>query len=443
MSRIKVIIMGAAGRDFHNFNVHFRDNEQYEVVAFTAEQIPGIEDRIYPPELSGKLYPKGIKIYPEQKLPELIQKFDVQQCILAYSDLPYDTVGHKIAWVNSSGPDMRLMGPKTTMLKSTKPVIAVCAVRTGCGKSQTSRRVNSILVQMGLKPVNVRHPMPYDPDLRTQIAQRYARMEDMDRYNCTIEEREEYEPMINLGVILYAGVDYGKILEMAQKEADVITWDGGNNDFPFYKPDLHIVITDPHRAGHEVSYYPGETNLRMADVVIINKIDTADYENVEKVRENIIKTNPRAIIIDAASPLTVGDVSIIRGKRVIAIEDGPTVTHGGMAYGAAYIAARKFGGTVVDPRPFAVGSIKATFEKYTHLRDVLPAMGYGKKQMQELEETINNAEVDSVVVGTPIDLTRVLRISKPSTRVKYELQEIGKPDLVDVLGDFAKRHKLK
>jgi predicted GTPase len=296
---------------------------------------------------------------------------------------------------------------------------------------------------MGLKPVNVRHPMPYDPDLRTQIAQRYARMEDMDRYNCTIEEREEYEPMINLGVILYAGVDYGKILEMAQKEADVITWDGGNNDFPFYKPDLHIVITDPLRAGHEVSYYPGETNLRMADVVIINKIDTADYENVEKVRENIIKTNPRAIIIDAASPLTVGDVSIIRGKRVIAIEDGPTVTHGGMAYGAAYIAARKFGGTVVDPRPFAVGSIKATFEKYAHLRDVLPAMGYGKKQMQELEETINNADVDSVVVGTPIDLTRVLRINKPSTRVKYELQEIGKPDLVDILDDFAKRHKLK
>ncbi|RDE16744.1 MAG: GTPase [Candidatus Thorarchaeota archaeon] len=443
MSRTRVIIMGAAGRDFHNFNVFFRDNEQYEVVAFTAEQIPGIEDRIYPPELSGKLYPKGIKIYPEHKLPELIQKFDVHQCVLAYSDLPYETVGHKIAWVNSLGPDFRIMGPKTTMLKSNKPVIAVCAVRTGCGKSQTSRKINTLLVQMGFKPVNVRHPMPYDPDLTTQIAQRYATLADMDRYNCTIEEREEYEPMISAGVTLYAGVDYGKILDMAQKEADVITWDGGNNDFSFYKPDLLIVVTDPHRAGHEVTYYPGETNLRMADVVIINKIDTADYENVEKVRANIERVNPKAIVIDAASPLSVGDVSVIRGKRVIAIEDGPTVTHGGMPYGAAYIAARKCGATIVDPRPFAVGTIQATFEKYKHLREVLPAMGYGKAQMKELEETINKADVDAIVVGTPIDLTRLLKINKPSTRVRYDLQEIGKPDLLDVLTDFVKKHKLR
>ena len=443
MSKKKVIIMGAAGRDFHNFNVFFRNNEDYEVVAFTAEQIPGIGDRMYPPELSGPLYPKGIKIYPEEKLPELIKEYEVEQCILAYSDLPYEVVGHKIAWVNSLGPDMRLMGPDTTMIKSKKPVIAVCAVRTGCGKSQTSRRVNQILVDMGLKPVNIRHPMPYDPDLTTQIAQRYEKLEDMDKYRCTIEEREEYEPMINMGVILYAGVDYGKILEQAETEADVITWDGGNNDFPFYKPDLLIVIADPHRPGHEISYYPGETNLRMADVVVINKVDTADYEDVEEVRENIMFVNPSAMIIDAASPLTIEDISKIRGKRVIVVEDGPTVTHGGMPYGAGYIAARKAGAEIVDPRPFAVGSIKDTFEKYTHLEDVLPAMGYGKKQMEELQETIKRADVDAVVIGTPIDLNRVVKIDKPNTRIRYDLQEIGKPDLKDVLLDFVKKHNLK
>lgn len=443
MSKKKIIIMGAAGRDFHNFNVYFRNNEDYEIVAFTAEQIPGIGDRMYPPELAGPLYPKGIKIYPEDKLPELIKKFDVEQCILAYSDLPHQVVGHKIAWVNKLGPDIRLMGPKNTSIKSKKPVVAVCAVRTGCGKSQTSRRVNQILIDLGLKPVNIRHPMPYDPDLTTQIAQRYATFEDMDKYRCTIEEREEYEPMINMGVVLYAGVDYGKILEQAEKEADIITWDGGNNDFSFYKPDLLIVITDPHRPGHEISYYPGETNLRMADVVVINKIDTADYENIEKVRNNIMAVNPHAIIIDAASPLIIDNMETIRGKRVIVVEDGPTVTHGDMPYGAGYIAARKAGAIIVDPRPFAVGSIKTTFEKYGHLEKVLPAMGYGRKQMTELEQTINKSDVDAIVIGTPIDLSRVIKISKPSVRVRYNLQEIGKPDLVDVLTEFVKKHKLK
>ncbi|MHA1963029.1 MAG: cyclic 2,3-diphosphoglycerate synthase [Candidatus Thorarchaeota archaeon] len=443
MSKKKVIIMGAAGRDFHNFNVFFRNNEDYDVVAFTAEQIPGIGDRMYPPELSGPLYPKGIKIYPEEELPELINDHEVEQCILAYSDLPHEVVGHKIAWVNSLGPDMRLMGPVTTMIKSKKPVVAVCAVRTGCGKSQTSRRINQILVDMGLKPVNIRHPMPYDPDLTTQISQRYEKLEDLDKYRCTIEEREEYEPMINMGVILYAGVDYGKILEQAETEADVITWDGGNNDFPFYKPDLLIVIADPHRPSHEVTYYPGETNLRMADVVIINKIDTADYEDVEEVRENTMIVNPGAMIIDAASPLTIEDIEKIKSKRVIVVEDGPTVTHGDMPYGAGYIAARKAGAIIVDPRPFAIGSIKETFEKYPHLEDVLPAMGYGKKQMDELQQTINKADVDAVVIGTPIDLNRVVKIDKPNTRIRYDLQEIGKPDLEDVLSDFVKKHKLK
>jgi predicted GTPase len=443
MSRKKVIIMGAAGRDFHNFNVFFRDNEDYEVVAFTAEQIPGIEDRMYPPELSGKLYPEGIKIYPEEKLPELVEKFDVEQCILAYSDLPYETVGHKIAWVNKLGPDMRLMGPKTTMIKSKKPVIAICAVRTGVGKSQTSRRVNKILVDLGLKPVNIRHPMPYDPDLTTQIAQRYESLDDLDKYNCTIEEREEYEPMIKIGVILYAGIDYGKIIDQAEQEADIITWDGGNNDFPFYKPDLHIVLVDPHRPGHEIEYYPGETNLRMADVVIINKVMTADYDFIEEVRDNVMTYNPEAQIVEAASPLLIDDPSIIKGKRVIVVEDGPTVTHGDMPYGAGYIAARKAGAIIVDPRPFAVGSIIETFEKYDHLQDVLPAMGYGKTQMKELQDTINKADVEAIVVGTPIDLASLIKIDKPNTRVRYELQEIGKPDLVDILSDFVKKHGLK
>ncbi|MHA1924872.1 MAG: cyclic 2,3-diphosphoglycerate synthase [Candidatus Thorarchaeota archaeon] len=443
MTRTKVIIMGAAGRDFHNFNVFFRNNEDYEVVAFTAEQIPGIGDRLYPPELSGELYPDGIKIYPEEMLPELVKKFEAEQCILAYSDLSYDTVGHKIAWVNSIGADIRLMGTNTTMLKSKKPVVAICAVRTGCGKSQTSRRVNQILVDMGLKPVNIRHPMPYDPDLTTQIAQRYEVLGDLDKYNCTIEEREEYEPMINMGVILYAGVDYGKILSQAEEEADVITWDGGNNDFSFYRPDLFIVITDPHRPGHEVSYYPGETNLRMADIVIINKVETADYDFVEEVRDNIMRVNPNAVIIEAASPVTIEDMSVIRGKRVLVVEDGPTVTHGDMPYGAGYIAARKAGAEIVDPRPFAVGSIEDTFEKYYHLEDVLPAMGYGKTQMKELEDTINKADVDAVVIGTPIDLGQLIKINKPSVRIRYDLQEIGRPNLEDILAEFVEKKGIK
>ncbi|MBE0526189.1 MAG: GTPase, partial [Candidatus Thorarchaeota archaeon] len=357
--------------------------------------------------------------------------------------LPYETVGHKIAWVNQLGPDIRFMGPKNTSIKSKKPVVAICAVRTGCGKSQTSRRVNQILVDLGLKPVNIRHPMPYDPDLTSQIAQRYATLEDLDKYRCTIEEREEYEPMINMGVILYAGVDYGKILEQAEQEADVITWDGGNNDFSFYNPDLLIVITDPHRPGHEISYYPGETNLRMADVVIINKVETADYEDIEEVRENIMAVNPTATIIDAASPLTIENMESIRGKRVLVVEDGPTVTHGDMPYGAGFIAARKAGAIIIDPRPFAVGSIEDTFEKYYHLENVLPAMGYGKKQMQELQQTINRSDADAVVIGTPIDLKRIIKIDKPSVRVKYDLQEIGKPDLEDVLTEFVKKHNLK
>jgi len=443
MDRKKIVIMGAAGRDFHNFNTYFRGNEHYDVVAFTAEQIPGIGDRMYPPELSGKLYPDGIQIYPEEKLPELIEKYNIEQCILAYSDLPYFTVGGKIAWVNSLGPDIRLMGPKLTMLKSKKPVIAICAVRTGCGKSQTSRKVNQILVDMGLKPVNIRHPMPYDPDLTTQIAQRYEVLEDLDRYNCTIEEREEYEPMINMGVILYAGVDYGQILEQAEKEADVITWDGGNNDFSFYKPDLLITLVDPLRPGHEISYYPGETNLRMSDVIIINKVVTADYDDIEEVRDNIVAVNPNAIIIEAASPLTVDDMDIIKGKRVIVVEDGPTVTHGDMPFGAGYVAARKARAIIVDPRPFAVGSIKETFEKYTHLEDVLPAMGYGETQMKELEKTINKSDVEAIVIGTPIDLGKLININKPSTRVRYDLQEIGRPNLEDILSEFVKKHKLK
>ncbi|MFX0108052.1 MAG: GTPase, partial [Candidatus Hodarchaeota archaeon] len=319
----------------------------------------------------------------------------------------------------------------------------ICAVRTGCGKSQTSRRVNKILVEMGLKPVNIRHPMPYDPDLTTQIAQRYESLEDMDKYRCTIEEREEYEPMINMGVILYAGVDYGEILKQAEQEADVITWDGGNNDFPFYKPDLLIVLTDPHRPSHEITYYPGETNLRMADVVIINKVETADYDFVEEVRDNIMDANPEAVIIEAASPVSVEDWDALRGKRVLVVEDGPTVTHGDMPYGAGFIAARKAGAKIVDPRPYAIGSIQNTFEKYSHLEDVLPAMGYGKTQMAELEKTINKADVDAVIIGTPIDLGRLIKINKPSVRIRYDLQEIGKPNLEDILSEFAKKHGLK
>jgi len=433
MSRIRTIIMGAAGRDFHNFNTFYRDNEKYEVVAFTATQIPNIEGRKYPTELAGKLYPEGIDIYPESELPELIKKFDVDEVVFAYSDVPYDYVMHKAALVNSLGADFRLMGTKETQVKSTKPVVAICAVRTGCGKSQTTRRVAEVLQNMGLKVAAIRHPMPYG-DLVKQRVQRFATYADLDKHECTIEEREEYEPHIDTGVIVFAGVDYEAILREAEKEVDVILWDGGNNDFSFYKTDLLITVVDPLRPGHESAYYPGEVNTRMADVVVINKIDSANAEDVMKVRENVQALNPNAVIIEAASPISVADPSAIRGKRVLVVEDGPTLTHGGMKIGAGWVAARRFGaGEIVDPRPFAVGEIASTFEKYPDTGTILPAMGYGEQQIRDLEKTIDAADVDMVVIGTPIDLTRVLKINKPSQRVGYSLEEIGKPDLEDVL----------
>ncbi len=436
MERSKVIIMGAAGRDFHNFNTFFRKNEQYEVVAFTATQIPNIEGRKYPPELSGKLYPKGIDIYPESELTGLIKKHDVDQVIFSYSDVPYDYVMSKSALVNAAGADFVVMGPKRTMVESSKPVIAICAVRTGCGKSQTTRRVIELLQAAGKKVVAIRHPMPYG-NLVEQRVQRFASMEDLDKHKCTIEEREEYEPHISRGNVIYAGVDYEAILREAEKEADIIVWDGGNNDVPFYKTDLHITVTDPHRAGDELFYYPGEANLRMADVVVINKMDTADSEDVREVRESIYETNNDAVVVEAASPIFVEDYHLIRGKRVLAVEDGPTLTHGEMTYGAAVVAAEKFGATeLIDPRPYTVGTITETFEKYPEIGTLLPAMGYGDKQIKDLEETINNTDCDVVIIGTPIDLRKLVDINKPAVRVTYELQEIGKPDLKDALKKF-------
>jgi predicted GTPase len=433
MSAIRTLIMGAAGRDFHNFNVFFRDNSDYEVVAFTATQIPDIEGRTYPAELAGKLYPKGIPIFAETDLLKLIREKNVDQVIFAYSDVPHEVVMHKASAVLAAGADFRLMGMKTTQLKSTKPVVSVCAVRTGSGKSQTTRRVSLILRSMGYKVAAIRHPMPYG-DLVKQAVQRYADYSDLDRYECTIEEREEYEPHLDNGVIVYAGVDYEKILRQAEQEVDIILWDGGNNDFSFYVPDLSIVVADPHRPGHELTYHPGETNVIAADVFVINKVDTADAENVIKVRQNLRSLNPKAIIVEAASPLFVDDPDSIRGKRVLVIEDGPTLTHGEMAYGAGYVAARRFGAAeIVDPRPFAVKSIKATYEKYPETGPILPAMGYGEAQTRDLEATINNADVDMVIIGTPIDLKRVLKINKPAQRVRYELQEIGQPTLEDIL----------
>lgn len=443
MEPTKVLIMGAAGRDFHNFNTYFRDNENYEVVAFTATQIPDIEGRTYPKELAGRLYPKGIPIYDEKDLAEVIEKTKTDVCVLSYSDLPYDYVMHLASKVMALGPNFWMLGKKKTSIKSTKPVISICAVRTGCGKSQTTRKIAVSLSKMGLQVVAIRHPMPYDPDLNSQATQRYGSMEDLDKYRCTIEEREEYEPLITNGIILYAGVDYEKIIREAEKEADIIIWDGGNNDFPFYKSDLEIVVTDPHRPGHEISYYPGEVNLRTADVVIINKMETANRDDVSKVRNNIAKYNPKATVIDGASPLTVEGWEKIKGKRILVVEDGPTLTHGDMKYGAGAIAAWKFGAKeLVDPRPYAIGSIKDTFEKYNHLGIILPAMGYGKKQIEELEKTINACECDLVVIGTPIDLKRIVNIKHPSVRVKYDLQEIGKPDLLDVLTPFLKEKGL-
>jgi len=433
MEKIKVIIMGAAGRDFHNFNVYFRNKKEYDVVAFTATQIPGIEKRMYPPELAGPNYPKGIPIYPEEELPKLIERHNVTEVVFAYSDVPHEYVMHKASIALASGSDFRLMGPSTTMLKAKVPVVSVCAVRTGSGKSQTSRRVSSVLKKLGFRVVVVRHPMPYG-DLRKQACQRFASLEDLEKNECTIEEREEYEPHINNGVIVYAGVDYEKILMEAEKEADIIVWDGGNNDMPFYKSDLHIVVADPHRAGNELTYHPGETNLRMADVVVINKVDTADPANVEIVKANTGKVNPDATVVEAASPIIVDDSARVKNMRVLVVEDGPTLTHGNMAYGAGTIAAKRLGAKeIVDPRPYAVGSIRDTFTKYTHLSALLPAMGYSDKQIDELEKTINATPCDLVIIGTPIDLRKIVNLNKPTVRARYELREISKPNIEEIL----------
>ena len=430
--------MGAAGRDFHNFNVYYRENETYNVVAFTATQIPDIHGRKYPPELSGKLYPNGIPIYAEEELVDLIDKHAVEEVVFAYSDLPYHYVMEKSALVNAAGADFTLLGPLHTQIESSKPVIGVCAVRTGCGKSQVSRTIFEILRKKGLRVASIRHPMPYDPDLTTQICQRFASYDDLDKYNCTIEEREEYEPYIDMGGVIFAGVDYGKILEEAEKEADVIIWDGGNNDFSFYKTDLLITIADPHRPGHESSYYPGEVNTLAADVILINKVNTAKKENIEAVKENIKRLNPKAQIIEGISSVTAEKAAEIAGKKVLVIEDGPTVTHGSMPYGAGTVAAEdNNAGEIIDPRPFAVGSIVDTFEKYHHLSRVLPAMGYGKKQTQELEETINKADVDLIVSGTPIDLSRVLTTDKPLVRVRYGVGDKTTDELEKIVDKFT------
>jgi len=438
MERKKILIMGAAGRDFHNFNTLFRNDESYEVVAFTATQIPDIDDRKYPSELAGELYPDGIPIYPEEKLGELISKENVREVFFSYSDLSSQYVMEKAQFVNSCGAHFTMAGADPTMIKSTKPVISVCAVRTGCGKSQTTRKIAEILIEAGKKVVAIRHPMPYG-DLVKQRVQRYGSLEDLEKHKCTIEEMEEYEPHIVSGVIIYSGVDYEAILREAEKEADIILWDGGNNDMPFYKPDLNIVVVDPHRPGDEVTYYPGFTNLLMADVIIINKIDTADLEGIEEVRDSISIYNPDAIVIDAASPLSVDNPDGIRDKRVLCVEDGPTLTHGGMKYGAGVMAALKYGASdLVDPRPYSTGRIARTFERYPEIGILLPAMGYGKEQIKDLETTISKVDCDSVVIGTPIDLSRIIDIPQQIVRVSYELDEIGSPDLKDILKDYLK-----
>jgi predicted GTPase len=430
---VRTIIMGAAGRDFHNFNVFFRENEDYEVIAFTATQIPNIEGRKYPAALSGELYPEGIPIFPESELTSLIEKHQVDQVIFAYSDVSHQYVMHKASQVLAAGADFRLMGLHNTQLKSTKPVVSVCAVRTGSGKSQTTRLVAASLKAMGKKVAVIRHPMPYG-DLAKQAVQRFAKLKDLDKHQCTIEEREEYEPHIVKDVLVFAGVDYEAILREAEKEADIILWDGGNNDLPFYVPDLQIVVADPHRPGHETTYHPGEANARTADIFVINKVDTADAENVLALHESLRSLAPEAVILEGASPLFVDEPGEIKGKRVLVVEDGPTLTHGGMAYGAGWVAARRFGASeIIDPRPFAVGSILDTYQKYPTTGDVLPAMGYGKTQIKELEKTINNAEADLVIIGTPIDLSRLMKIKKPTQRVRYELQIIGQPTLEDLL----------
>jgi predicted GTPase len=432
----RVIIMGAAGRDFHNFNVVFRDDPGSQVVAFTAAQIPNIEGRRYPPELAGPRYPEGIPIHPEADLDRLVRELRPHEVVLAYSDLSHETVMHVASQVLAAGPDFRLIGPDASMLESRVPVVSVCAVRTGSGKSQTTRRVVRILRDKGRKVVAVRHPMPYG-DIARQRVQRFAVMDDLDRHRCTIEEREEYEPHIAAGCVVYAGVDYGAILAEAEKEADVIVWDGGNNDLPFFRPRLEIVVADPHRPGHETSYHPGETNLRRAHVVVVNKVDTAAPEGVEAVKRSIRALNPGALVVDAASPISVDDPAIIAGKRVLAIEDGPTLTHGGMGYGAGVLAARRHGAAeVVDPRPYAVGSIRDTFTAYPGIGPLLPAMGYGDQQIRDLEATIEATPAEVVLVATPVDLRRIVRIRKPALRVRYELEEVGHPDLVDALREL-------
>ncbi|MEI6433847.1 MAG: cyclic 2,3-diphosphoglycerate synthase [Bacteroidota bacterium] len=440
-----VIIIGAAGRDFHNFNTYYRDNANFNVVAFTAAQIPDIAGRKYPTELAGELYPNGIPIYLESELVRLIKEHKVEICNFAYSDVPYQRVMNVSSVVNAAGANFILLGTKDTMITSSKPVIAVGATRTGCGKSQTSRRIIEILMAKGLKVVAVRHPMPYG-DLVAQKVQRFATVADLKKHECTIEEMEEYEPHVVRGNVIYAGVDYEAILRAAEQDpdgCDIILWDGGNNDFPFYKPDLMVTVADPHRPGAEMSYYPGEVNIRIADVVVLNKIDSAYPENIKTVRDNIQKINPNAKVVDGASPIRVDDESIIRGKRVLVIEDGPTLTHGEMKIGAGIVAAQKYGAAeLVDPRPYVVGKLAETFRIYPNIGQLLPAMGYGDQQVKDLEATINKVDCDSVVIATPIDLNRLVKINKPNTRVYYDLQEIGKPDLDDILADFLKKHKI-
>ena len=439
-----VIIIGAAGRDFHNFNTFYRDNPAYNVVAFTAAQIPDIAGRKYPAGLAGKLYPNGIPIYAQEELESLIKKLDADECVFSYSDVPYAYVMGLGAKVNAAGADFTMMGHKNTALKSTKPVIAVCAVRTGCGKSQTSRRIIEVLMEHGLKVIAVRHPMPYG-DLMAQKVQRFATVEDLEKHKCTIEEMEEYEPHVVRGNVIYAGVDYEAILRAAENDpsgCDVILWDGGNNDFSFYQPDLMITVVDPHRPGHELSYYPGEVTLRLADAVVINKIDSADYEGIQTVRRNIEKVNPEAIVIDAASCLSVDKPELIKGKRVLVIEDGPTLTHGEMKIGAGVVAAQRFGvAELVDPRDRAVGKLAETFKTYPNIGKILPAMGYGAQQMKDLAATIDKVDCDAVVIATPIDLQRIIKINKPCVKVGYDLYEIGHPNLDDLLGDFVKKIK--
>lgn len=441
MARKRILIMGAAGRDFHNFNTYYRNDPSVEVVCFTATQIPDIDDRKYPASLAGKLYPKGIPIYSEDDLLDLIADEDIDEVIFSYSDVSHEYVMHKASMVLAAGANFSMLGGKATMLKSSKPVVAIAAVRTGAGKSQTTRKVCEVLKELGMKVVAVRHPMPYG-DLAKQACQRFASLKDLELHNCTIEEMEEYEPHIARGQVIYAGVDYEMILRQAEKEADVVVWDGGNNDMPFYQPNLWITVADPHRPGHEIQYHPGESNLRWADVVVINKIDTADGEYIEYVRGNIRQYNPEAIIVDAASPISVEDASVIRGKRVLVIEDGPTATHGEMQFGAGTVAAHKFGAAeIVDPRPYLKGTLLETFEKYPNIGTVLPAMGYGGKQVKDLEATIAATKCDGVIIGTPIDLRRVCKIKQPSTRVGYDLQEIGSPTLYDILSDFVSKMK--